>query len=148
MIHTAARMHNVRRSFVRDILKVAAKPEVISFAGGLPNPRFIPVAAISKAIEHVLARDGADALQYTASEGYLPLRQWIADHYAACGLALSTDQILITTGSQQGLDLIGKVLIDPGDRIIVEQPTYLAALQAFGMYEPKFVAVPVDDDGI
>jgi 2-aminoadipate transaminase len=148
MIETAARMRHVRRSFVRDILKVAARPEVISFAGGLPNPRFIPVAAIAESMQVVLQRDGADALQYTASEGYPPLRQWIADSYAACGLAVSADQILITTGSQQALDLIGKILINPGDRVIVEQPTYLAALQAFGMYEPQFIGVPVDDEGI
>jgi 2-aminoadipate transaminase len=148
MIETAARMRQVRRSFVRDILKVAARPEVISFAGGLPNPRFIPVAAIAQSMQCVLQRDGADALQYTASEGYPPLREWIANSYAACGLAIDPEQILITTGSQQALDLIGKVLINPGDRVIVEQPTYLAALQAFGMYEPQFAAVPIDDEGI
>jgi 2-aminoadipate transaminase len=133
---------------VREILKATASSEIISYAGGLPNAKFIPVAAIQEAIEHVLQRDGAAALQYCTTEGYPPLREWIAEQYALAGVNVSPEQILITTGSQQGLDLLGKVLIDPGDRLIVEDPTYIAAIQAFGMYEPDFCPVPVDSEGI
>ena len=147
-IQTAKRMQHVRRSYVREILKAAAKPEVISFAGGLPNPKFIPVQAIAEAIEITLKEQGAGALQYYSSEGHPPLRQWIAEQYAAEGLAVNPQQILITTGSQQGLDLIGKVLIDPGEKVVVEDPTYIAALQAFGLYEPAIRPVPMDSDGI
>jgi 2-aminoadipate transaminase len=147
-IQTAKRMQHARRSYVREILKAAAKPEVISFAGGLPNPKFIPVEAIGEAIQTTLKEQGAGALQYYSSEGHPPLRQWIADQYAAEGLAVKPEQILITTGSQQGLDLVGKVLIDPGDKVVVEDPTYIAALQAFGLYEPAIRAVPMDSDGI
>jgi 2-aminoadipate transaminase len=147
-IPTARRMQSVRKSFVREILKVTSRPDVISFAGGLPNPRFIPVTAIAEAVQHTLATVGAAALQYCASEGHPLLRQWIADQYNAAGLSVTVDQILITTGSQQALDMLGKVLIDPGDRVIVEDPTYIAALQSFGMYECEFRAVPVDSEGI
>jgi len=147
-IPLAKRVKNVRRSFVREILKAAAKPDIISFAGGLPNPDFIPVAEIAEAVQITLATQGAAALQYSATEGHPPLRQWIADQYNAVGVNVSTDQILITTGSQQGLDLLAKVLIDPGDRVIVEDPTYIAALQSFGMFEPVFAAAPVDADGV
>jgi 2-aminoadipate transaminase len=148
LLKTAARMRNVHRSFVREILKAAAKPEIISFAGDLPNPKFIPVAEIAGAIQATLSTQGAAALQYSASEGHLPLREWIAAQYNAQGLDISPGQILITTGSQQGLDLLGKVLIDPGDRVIVEDPTYIAALQAFGMFEPAYSTVPLNADGI
>jgi 2-aminoadipate transaminase len=147
-IPIARRMKNVRRSFVREILKVASKPDVISFAGGLPNPRFIPVAQIAEAMQHTLATVGPAALQYCASDGHPGLRQWIADQYIAAGLVVDVGQILITTGSQQGLDMLGKVLVDPGDRVVVEDPTYIAALQAFGMFEPQFHAVPLDSKGI
>src|SRR5262245_51340206 len=109
-IQLARRVQNVRRSFVREILKATASPGVISFAGGLPNPAFIPVNQIRAAVEHVLSRDGAAALQYTITEGYPPLREWIAAHYGRFGLRVSPDQIIITAGSQQGLDLLGKVL--------------------------------------
>lgn len=147
-IQTARRVQNIRRSFVREILKAAARPEVISFAGGLPNPKFIPVADIAREIQTILAEQGAAALQYYASDGHPPLREWIADQYRAAGLNVSPAQILITTGSQQGLDLLGKVLIDPGDRVVVEDPTYIAAIQAFGIFEANFAPVPLDDDGI
>ena len=146
-ITTAHRVQSVRRSFVREILKATASPNVISFAGGLPNPTFIPVDAIAREVQNVLATDGAAALQYCTSEGYPPLREWIAAQYRSTGVAVSADQILITTGSQQALDIIGKVLIDPGDRVVVEDPTYIAALQTFGMYEAEFRPVSMDDDG-
>jgi 2-aminoadipate transaminase len=148
LIPTARRMLNIRRSFVREILKATTNPEVISFAGGLPNPKFIPVDQIGEAVQFTLAEQGAAALQYCSSEGHPLLRQWIADQYNAAGLDISAEQILITTGSQQGFDLLGKVLLEPGDRVIVEDPTYPAALQAWGMYEPVFCPVPLGPDGI
>jgi len=141
-------MQNIRRSFVREILKATTNPEIISFAGGLPNPKFIPVDQIAEAVQFTLATQGAKALQYCASEGNPLLRQWIAEQYHAAGLGVSAEQILITTGSQQGFDLLGKVLLDPGDRVIVEDPTYPAALQAWGLYEPVFCTVPIGPDGI
>jgi 2-aminoadipate transaminase len=145
----ASRMKNVRRSYVREILKVTARPDVISFAGGLPNPRVMPLEAIARAMREILESErGRDALQYCTTEGHPPLREWIAQRYAASGVKVSADQILITTGSQQGLDLLGKVLLDRGDRVLVEQPTYIAAIQAFGMYEAAFESVPIDDNGI
>jgi 2-aminoadipate transaminase len=147
-IPTAKRVQNVRRSFVREILKATTNPEIISFAGGLPNPKFIPVKEIAEAVQFTLATQGAAALQYCTSEGHPLLRQWIADQYNAAGLSVGADQILITTGSQQGFDLLGKVLLDPGDRVIVEDPTYPAALQAWSMYEPMFCPVPTNPDGI
>src|ERR1700683_5577385 len=134
-IVTARRMPNVRRSFVREILKAAASRDVISFAGGLPNPRLIPVAEMGRAIQKVLAERGPAALQYCATEGHPALRQWIAEQYNAAGLPVVPEQILVTTGSQQALDLISKVLIEPGDRIVVEDPTYVAAIQSLGIFE-------------
>ncbi len=147
-IATAKRVQNVRRSFVREILKATASPNVISFAGGLPNPKFIPVAGIGAGVQEVLSRDGAAALQYCTSEGFPPLRQWIADEYRSAGMDVTTDQILITTGSQQGLDIIGKVLIDPGDRVIVEDPTYIARSRRLGCMKRNFCPVAVNDDGM
>jgi len=147
-IQTARRMQNSRRSFVREILKAASTPGVISFAGGLPNPKFIPVREISELSTQILASEGATALQYCAAEGHPPLREWVAGQYAKVGLAVSPDQILITSGSQQGFDLVGKVLLEPGDRVIVEDPTYTAAIQAFGLYEPSLRPVSLDPDGI
>jgi len=147
-IQTAGRMRNVRRSFVREMLKAAARPEVISFAGGLPNPKFIPVKEIGEAIQQTLAEIGPAALQYCASEGHPLLRQWIADQYVAAGLAVSVEQIVVTTGSQQGFDLLAKVLLEPGDRVVVEDPTYIAAIQSLGLYEPQWSPVPLDEEGI
>jgi len=143
----AARMNNARRSFVREILKVTDRPDVISFAGGLPNPQMIPVEAIAAASEKVLRREGREALQYRTTEGYPPLREWIAAQYVARGVHVTSEQVLITTGSQQGLDLLGKVLIDEGDGVVVEDPTYLAAIQSFGLYGARFLPVPADGDG-
>jgi 2-aminoadipate transaminase len=147
-IATARRMSQSRRSFVREILKAAARSEVISFAGGLPSNELIPVKQVAQAVQEILASEGAKALQYCTAEGHPPLRQWVAEQYAAVGLNVSPDQILIISGSQQGFDLIGKVLIEPGDSIVVEDPTYIAALQAFGLFEPKLTAVPMDSNGI
>lgn len=135
-------------SAVREILKVTEKPEIISFAGGLPAPEFFPAAPMAAAFQHVIATDGARALQYSTTEGHAPLRAWIAERMQAKGMCADADNILVTSGSQQGLDLLGKVLIDAGDKVLVERPTYLAALQAFALYEANFITVASDDEGM
>jgi 2-aminoadipate transaminase len=145
----AARMDGVPRSFIREILKATADPAVISFAGGLPNPHSFPVEAISAAAVAVLRDHGAAALQYSTTEGYPPLREIVAGWYEErFGLATDPDSILITNGSQQALDLIGKVLLDEGDRVLLERPGYLGAIQAFSLYRPQFIQVPLDDEGM
>ena len=145
----ANRMANAHKSFIREILKVTADPEVISFAGGLPNPQYFPVKDLAEAAARVLAEDGENALQYSTTEGYLPLRQYIAEWYSTKkGLEVTPDEILITNGSQQGLDLIGKVFLNAGDRVIIERPGYLGAIQAFSIFEPMFIPVPLQEDGI
>jgi 2-aminoadipate transaminase len=141
-------MATTPKSFIREILKVTTNPEIISFAGGLPNPALIDVDGIKKAAAAVLARDGRNVLQYSTTEGYLPLRQFIADRYKKrLGLSISPEEILITNGSQQCLDLIGKILIDPGDHIAIERPGYLGAIQAFSLYEPVFHPITLHEDG-
>ena len=145
----ANRMGTTHKSFIREILKVTEDPKIISFAGGLPNPKFFPVKEIANASLKVLDEDGENVLQYSTTEGYLPLREYIAERYRKKkGLKVDSDEILITNGSQQGLDLIGKVFLDKGDQIIIERPGYLGAIQAFSMYEPIFQAIPLLDDGI
>jgi 2-aminoadipate transaminase len=143
----ADRMYSVRRSFVREILKVTEDPSIISFAGGLPNPKSFPVDEVSAAAVKMLKESGESALQYSTTEGYLPLREYIAKRYARHGIKADASEILITTGSQQGLDLIGKAFLNKGDTAAVERPTYLAAIQSFGMYEPRFIDVPLQVDG-
>jgi 2-aminoadipate transaminase len=143
------RMSGVGRSFIREILKATADSDVISFAGGLPSAKLFPVDEMADACAEVFEADGAAALQYQVSEGYRPLREYVAMRYRRVwGLDASADDILITSGSQQALDLIGKVFLDRGDRVVLERPAYLGAIQAFGMYEPEFVHAPLDDDGI
>ena len=144
----AQRMESIHRSFIREILKVTVRPEVISFAGGLPNPVSFPIAEVQAAADKVLTKLGTSALQYSTTEGHLPLREVISARYAKRGLKISPDEILITTGSQQGLDLLGKIFIDRGDPLITEAPGYLGALQAFSVCEPKFHPVPLVDDGL
>jgi 2-aminoadipate transaminase len=141
----AQRAHKMNPSVIREILKVTEKPGIISFAGGLPSPRTFPVEAFADACATVLKADGRAALQYAASEGYAPLCAWVAQHLP---WDVSPDQVLITTGSQQGLDLVAKVLIDEGSPVLVETPTYLGALQAFTPMEPKIVSVHSDAEGI
>ncbi len=144
----ADRMSSVHKSFIREILKVTEDPRIISFAGGLPNPRFFPIREVAEAAQKVLSECGAAALQYSTTEGHPPLREYIARRYAEKGLKVSLDEILITTGSQQGLDLAGKVFLNKGDQVIMERPTYLAAIQSFGMFEPQFISVPLYQDGM
>ena len=144
----AGRMATVHRSFIREILKVTEDPSIISFAGGLPNPDLFPVEPMRNAADEVLRTAGKAALQYSASEGFYPLREFISERYRLKkDLKISPDDIMITTGSQQGLDLISKVSLDPGDRVVVERPGYLGAIQAFSLLEPKFLAVDLEDDG-
>jgi len=144
----ARRMNKIPRSFVREILKVTDDEDMISFAGGLPNPQSFPVEAIKDATSRVLTEDGEKVLQYSTTEGYRPLRELIAHRYKKQGLQVEVDDILITNGSQQCLDLVGKVFLDRDDGVVMERPTYLAAIQAFGLYEPQFHSVPLLDDGV
>lgn len=141
----ARRAHKMNPSVIREILKVTEKPGIISFAGGLPSPKTFPVDAFAAACATVLKTDGRAALQYAASEGYRPLCEWVAQQLP---WDVSPDQVLITTGSQQGLDLVAKVLIDEGSTVLVETPTYLGALQAFTPMEPTIVSVDSDAEGI
>ncbi len=144
----AERMSNVPRSFVREILRVTEDPDMISFAGGLPNPISFPHNEIAESASFVLENSSNEALQYGSTEGYKPLRDYIAKRYGKSGLDIHPDNILIINGSQQGLDLIGKVFLNSKDVVLLERPTYLAAIQSFGLYEPKFVSVPLLEDGV
>jgi 2-aminoadipate transaminase len=145
----ANRMGTSHKSFIREILKVTEDPKIISFAGGLPNPKFFPVKEIANASLKVLEENGENVLQYSTTEGYLPLREYIAERYRKKkGLKVDPDEILITNGSQQGIDLIGKVFLDKGDQIVIERPGYVGAIQAFSMYEPIFQSIPLLDNGI
>lgn len=144
----AKRMARMPPSAVREILKVAEQPEVLSFAGGLPAPELFPVQEIAEAHARVFARDGAAALQYSTTEGYGPLREWIAARLRRRGMKLDVDQVLITNGSQQGIDLAARVLINPGDPVAVENPSYLAALQSLSGCEAEFLPLGSDDEGL
>ena len=144
----AHRSEGMRASDIREILKVTAQPEVISLAGGLPAPELFPIDEYRRAFEWVLEADGASALQYGPSEGYRPLREFLAQRLSGFGMRCTADDVLITNGSQQALDLMGKLFLDPGDQIVVERPTYLGALQAFNQYQPRYAVVGMDDDGM
>ncbi len=146
--YLSARARALQSSAIREILKITEREEVISFAGGLPAPATFPVDAMRAAFEQVLADRGRQALQYSPTEGYAPLREWIARRIGTPAAPVSADDVLIVAGSQQGLDLLAKVLIDPGDRVLVETPTYLGALQSFSLFAPQFVPVASDDDGV
>ncbi len=128
--------------------RLVGRGDVISFAGGMPSPATFAQAAFATAFDAVMRQDGPGALQYGPTNGYAPLREWIAASLSSPGVRIASDQVLITNGSQQGLDLIGKVLLDSGDRVGVETPTYLGALQALGQYFPHFVALPSDEGGL
>jgi len=144
----ARRAERMNPSVIREILKVTERPGIVSLAGGLPSADTFPVQAVREASEKVLREAPREALQYAASEGYAPLREWVATHLARQhGMPVHADQVLITNGSQQGLDLAAKVLIDAGSRVLVETPTYLGALQAFAPYEPQVQALASDHEG-
>jgi len=142
------RIQQVPRSFIRDILKVAGSPDVISFAGGLPNKKYFPVKELAKSTQRVLKNNSSAALQYSFTNGLPELRELIASFYCTQGLTIPIENILITTGSQQALDLIGKTFINENETVILEKPSYLGAIQAFSMYNPKFETIDLEKDGI
>jgi len=142
------RAQQLQSSFIREILKITQRPEIISFAGGLPSPATFPVERMKQAYDRVLTETGKVALQYGPTDGYGPLKEWIAHSLSTEGTKILPEQILMVSGSQQALDLIGKVLIDEGSRVLVETPSYLGALQAFSVYRPEFGSVATDDHGL
>ncbi len=144
----AKRTKRMTSSAIREILKLTQQPDVISFAGGLPAPEAFPLEAVKQAAEKVLRENGTEALQYTITEGYPPLRKLLAERASRPGLQITPDNILLTTGSQQGLDLLGKVFINAGDHILVESPTYFGALQAWNAYEAEYITAKSDNYGI
>ena len=147
-LNYAKRMDNIRASEIRELLKLTQKPEVISFAGGMPAPELFPIEEMKKITQKVLEEKGTTALQYGPTEGYLPLREKIVERMAKLKVDLTVDNILITSGSQQGLDFAAKVFINPGDIIVCESPSYLGAINAFKAYEPKFIEVDTDEEGM
>jgi 2-aminoadipate transaminase len=138
----------ITSSAIREILKITERPEVISFAGGLPSPEVFPIEVMRAAFDKVLAENGKTALQYGATEGFPPLREWVAANLRREGADVKAENIMLVSGSQQALDLLGKVLINPGQRVLVETPTYLGALQAFNLFEPIYTSVSSDDNGL
>lgn len=144
----AERIGGLKSSAIRDILKVTAKPGMISFAGGLPAPELFPVEDINKAATQVLKMYGSQALQYAITEGLLPLREKIVKMLDPAGKILTTDRVIITQGSQQGLELISKLYLDKGSMVFTENPSYLGALQAFRLFQARFTAIPSDGSGI
>src|SRR5271157_2710510 len=144
----AQRTKTAKNSIIRELLKLTTKPEIISFAGGLPAPEMFPVEQFREACDRVLATQATAALQYGPSEGYKPLRELIIAQMASYGIIATVDNVMITSGSQQALDLIAKLLINRGDRILVESPTYLGALQAFDLMGAEYVTVPIDEQGL
>ena len=145
---SAQRTQRMGSSMIRELLKLTERPDIISFAGGLPAPEMFPVEAFEAASSRVLRQHGSKALQYSTTEGYLPLREFIVEKMGRYGIEASVDNVLITSGSQQALDLIGKLLINPGDLILTERPSYLGALQAWRAYQAEYSTVPIDDHGL
>ena len=146
--HLAQGAQRIASSAIRDLLKVTEQPEMISFAGGLPAPECFPTAALASAAARVLASEPTAALQYGPTEGYRPLRALLAERMTGMGVPVVDEEILVTSGSQQALDLLGKLLIDPGAAVAVEDPTYVGALQAWRPYQPRFITLPADDAGL
>ncbi len=147
-IKFAKRMDNIKGSAIRELLKLTEQPEIISFAGGLPAPELFPIEELKKVCVDVLESDGKAGLQYSPTEGYIPLRKIISKRLEKVGINLGHDNILITSGSQQGLEFSAKIFVDEGDTIICESPSYLGALNAFKAYLPNFVEVEMDEDGM
>lgn len=149
MIKFASRMEQLKGSAIRELLALTAKPEIISFAGGMPAPELFPVDQMEKAANAVMEEMGQAAMQYSSTEGYVPLRQQIVDRMAAKNnIHTTVDNILVTSGSQQGLDYSGRVFLDKDDIVLIESPSYLGALNAFKTCEPRFIEVPTDDGGM
>ena len=149
MVPYADRMSGMKVSDIRELLKLTARPEIISFAGGLPAPEMFPVEDVKAATDAVMDTQGRTALQYGQTEGWAPLRQQIADRLAKKNdIHTTPDDIILTAGSQQALDFCGKLFLNPGDVVILESPSYLGAINAFNAYQPNFVEVPTDGDGM
>jgi 2-aminoadipate transaminase len=146
--HFARHAQSAQSSAIRELLKVAQQPEVISFGGGLPAPELFPAGELKAACDRILTRNPTAALQYSTTEGYPPLRELIARQMDPLGVKLGPENILVTTGSQQSLDLAGKLLLNDGDRVAVEDPTFLGALQAFHVFGASYSAIPIDDEGL
>jgi 2-aminoadipate transaminase len=144
----AQRVSGMKSSIIRELLKLTQQPDLISFAGGLPAPELFPVREIAAACQRVLETHAAHALQYSTTEGEPGLREYLADAMTRPGLKVEPDNILITNGSQQALDLIGKLFVDPDSCVMTSEPTYLGALQAWNVYEACYCTIPQDDDGI
>ncbi len=144
----SVRAQEMKSSAIREILKITERPDVISFAGGLPAPELFPIESLKKACEKVLDNYGPKALQYSLTMGVLPLRQILAEKLSPKGMALTEENIFITGGSQQGLDLAGRVFLDKGSVLICESPTYLGAIQAFNAYKPQYITVDMDKEGM
>jgi len=144
----AQRASRMKSSIIRELLKLTLQPDIISFAGGLPAPELFPVREFEEACQHVLEREAHIALQYSPTEGYLPLKELLAEAMSRYGIWVESENILILNGSQQGLDLIGKLFVDPGACIACSRPTYLGALQAWSSYEAHYCTVPIDDEGM
>jgi len=144
----ALRTKGITSSQIRELLKLTQRPGMISFAGGLPAPDVFPVQRFEEACHKVLTEQAALALQYGQTEGYQPLRELIANNMARYGINAKVENVMITSGSQQALDLLGKLFINRGDRVLVEAPTYLGALQAFNVYGAEYESVPIDEDGL
>jgi len=144
----AQRNKRMGRSIIRELLKFAQQPDLISFAGGMPAPELFPKQQAQEAACRLLTEYGEKALQYGPTEGHMPLRRWISERMVRYGIQAEANNVFVTTGSQQALDLIGKLLINPGDQILVEEPTYLGALQAWNAYQAEYAGVPIDNNGL
>ena len=142
------RANQLTSSAIREILKVTTRPEIISFAGGLPSADGFPITELQHAFNAVLESEGREALQYGPTEGYTPLREWVAQDLSTDGVQVDVNEVLIVSGSQQALDLLGKLFIDTGSKVLVESPTYLGALQSFSIFEPEYVALETDEGGL
>lgn len=146
--HFSRRSQQLKSSAIREILKITMRPEITSFAGGLPSPETFPVEQMKVAFDKVLSQQGKVALQYGPTDGYGPLREWVANSLSTQDSKILPEQVLMVSGSQQGLDLLSKVMIDEGSKVLVETPSYLGALQAFSVYGPEFVSLPSDEQGL
>ena len=144
----ADRLNNVETSAIRELFKLLGKPGIISFAGGFPDPALFDVAGIAESTAYVLANNPGPVLQYGATEGFGPLREGLSKFMANKDVSVQPDGLIVTTGSQQGLDLLGKVMINPGDKVIVEAPTFLATIQCFRLYGAQVIGAPIDADGV
>ncbi|HSV53915.1 MAG TPA: PLP-dependent aminotransferase family protein [Burkholderiaceae bacterium] len=144
----ATRLNNVETSAIRELFKLLGKPGIISFAGGFPDSAMFDVEGLKEAVNKALAEEPGGALQYGATEGYNPLREQLSAFMATKGVAVSADGLIVTTGSQQALDLLGKTMISPGDKVIVEAPTFLATIQCFRLYGAELITAPVDEHGV